>query len=200
MSEADAKLKTNVPIAEGSYIFKMQKDDDSLFLVFPDGKKLGHFNTHLAKHLGPLMTNSFVQFDAITNADTLRELMGRMTKANDAVVRININVYGTREYLKEIGDDLSKSKLYLQRPDQFRPGVPYENPHYLQFPALEINIANNIEELQNQDGIPSSNVNKDKDGVANFKKAVTDVYASLTRGSHLKRVDGNFRIKTPLLP
>ena len=193
MSQLDAKLHVgNESQAVGHYTFGIKKCSDQLVLTFPDGIQLGLLNTHVAKALKDIVELSSVQFEALADIGKLRELIGRVTKASDAVARVNIYIYGSREARKGVGRHLSSNKVYLQRPDQQRYGTRYDNPHVLKLPQMQM---------------PSINYQPDatghkmsqSDNVEHFRKAVSDVYASLKRSSRLERLEGA-RLKTSLLP
>ncbi|KAG4441877.1 hypothetical protein IFR05_002618 [Cadophora sp. M221] len=143
--------------------------------------------------LKALKTDSpYIQLDALGSMLPIRETLGRATKASDATVRVDINVYGPLSTLKSIGKLLSDSKVFLQRPDRPRPGTQYHNPHLLRFAGMEA-LTLEQQSLTNRGSGP---VVKDH---TLFQKTITNVYASLTRGAHLDRVDGDRRLKTQLL-
>jgi SWI/SNF-related matrix-associated actin-dependent regulator of chromatin subfamily A3 len=194
MSGIDAMLNTsNQSQAAGMYTFRIEKSSAQLFLTFPDGTKFGILNNHIAKALEDIVEQPSVQFDALAHILTLRETIGRATKAIDAVVRVNINVYGPKEVGEDVGRHLSAKKVYLQRPDQQRPGSIYDNPHVLKFPDMQIPSIDYHSEGANESSLRSDNVE-------HFRKTISDVYGSLKRGSKLKRVEGDNRLRTLLLP
>ena len=194
MLEVDAKLNVgNESQAAGHYAFKIKKSSTQLFLVFPDGTEFGHLNTHISKALEGIFERPSIQFEALAHIITLRETISRATKASDAVARVNINVYGTKEASKDVGRHLSSNKVYLQRPDQQRPSSIYDNPHVLKLPEMQISNVDYLAEGT------SDSVSR-PDNVEHFRKAVSGVYASLKRSSRLKRLVGDNRLRTPLLP
>jgi hypothetical protein len=145
--------------------------------------------------LEDLVERPSVQFEALTHIMTLRETIGRAEKAGDAVARVDINVYGSPEASRSIGRHLSANKVYLQRPDQQRPGSVYDNPHVLKFPEMQVSSIN-----YKPEGTGDSASRSDIDNNSHFRKAISDVYASLKRGSRLKRLEGDNRLRTCLLP
>ena len=106
---------------------------------------------------------------------------------------MKINVYGSDKVKEEVGQHLSKSKAFLQHPDYPRAGTKYANPHVLALPDLALPSViiqrENVDEHLHKGGIGD-----------NFQQAVADVYATLKRGTHLKRLEGDHRLKTALLP
>src|ERR1700722_16359142 len=124
--------------AAGYWSFGITKDTSQLYLIFRDGTQLGLLNAHTTEALDSIIDLPSVQLEALVDLVALRETMCRAIRASDATIRVNINVYGTREARKEVGDQLSKGKVYLQHPDQKRGASIYDNPHVLQLPGIEI--------------------------------------------------------------
>ena len=193
MLDVNAKLNVgNESQFAGYYAFRLKKSSDQVFLTFPDGTDFGILNTHIAEAVGGLARPS-VRFEPLARISTLRETIGRATKANDAVARVNINVYGSKDASKDVGRHLSAQKVYLQRPDQQCPGSTYDNPHVLKLPEIQ-NLSIEYKVNGTKDAVSRS------DKTDNFGKAISDLYASLKRGTGLKRVEGDNRLKTILLP
>lgn len=194
MLQIDTKLKEELGIrAEDSCTFSLQKPLSEVVLCFLDGTEFGVLNMHASKALENLVDHSSLQFDAIGTIQTIRETIGRVTKATDAVVRVNINVYGPKESCREIGRHLSSQKLYLQRPDKLRTGSTYENPHVLSFSDMQIS------DYENQLDVGSNRAPKLHEP-EKFKETISQVYSSLTRGSKLSKIEGDRRLKRTLLP
>lgn len=191
MSQIDVKINSpNLIHAAGHSILGIERSLTEVLLKFPNGSEFAHLNTHTAKVLEGVIDLPSIQLDALVNLTTLRETIGRATKASDATLRVNINLYGSRETQGNVGRHLSAGKIYLQHPDQQRSGSIYDNPHVLAFPGIQV---------ESVDFKPQQNVLR-RNGADQFRKAVSDVYASLKRGSHLKRLIGDERLRTSLLP
>ncbi|OCL04222.1 hypothetical protein AOQ84DRAFT_346502 [Glonium stellatum] len=194
MLDVDAKLnigdKSQFP---GYYSFGIKKSSGQVLLIFPDGTDFGVLNTHIAKAVEDVMERPSVRFEALARITMLRETIGRATRASDAVARVNINVYGSRDNSKDVGCRLSAHKVYLQRPEQQRPGSIYDNPHVLKLPEIQ-NSSLEYRLDDTKDTVSRS------DRTDNFGKTISDLYASLKRGTRLKRVEGDNRLKTVLLP
>lgn len=200
MSQIEEKIKsTSNHKAAGHYVFDVRKsstEKSEIYLVFPDGTEFALLNTHTTKVLADVIDLPSIQLEAYANLTTLYETIGRATKASDATLRVNINLYGSQETRKDVGRQLSSGKIYLQHPDQRRPGSIYDNPHFLGLPGMQ------VEEVDSKQQHFVENVlqGNDSNEPGQFQKAVSDVYASLKRSSHLKRVDGDTRLRTTLLP
>lgn len=192
MSELDAKLKA----ASGPgdyYTFKIERWFTQLVLKFQDNSEFGQMNIHTSKALEKLLDRPPIHLDVIGSISTIREAIGRATKAADAVARVNINVYGSDVERKEVGRHLSDQKIYLQRPDYPRPGTIYDNPHFLTFPDME------MQRFDNQPVIEPNPVRTTGDR-EEFRQIVNGVYASLTRSTKLSRIEGDSRVTTKLRP
>jgi SWI/SNF-related matrix-associated actin-dependent regulator of chromatin subfamily A3 len=194
MLEIDARLKESLQLrAEDSCTFSIRKSSTEVVLYFLNGTEFGVLNTHASKALENLVQKPSLQFEAIGSIQTIRETIGRVTKATDAVVRVNINVYGPRESCQEVGRHLSGQKLYLQRPDKPRIGSTYENPHFLSFSDMQISS------YENQLDVGSNRAPK-LDDAEKFRETISNVYSSLTRGAKLSKIEGDRRLKRTLLP
>jgi SWI/SNF-related matrix-associated actin-dependent regulator of chromatin subfamily A3 len=194
MSEVESKLNSETTSqAAGQWSFGITKYTPQLYLIFPDGTQFGQLNERTTKALDSIIDLPSVQLEALVDLVALRETVCRAIKASDAAIRVDINVYGTREARKEVGDRLSRGKIYLQHPDQKRGASIYDNPHVLQLPGMETSS-----QSLKPDGVVESASKADK--AEQFKNAVSHVYASLKRSSHLKRMAGDNRLRTPLLP
>jgi hypothetical protein len=197
MLNVDQKLRRGDKSITRDYcIFTMQNSTTESSLIalrFEDGTEFGLLNTHTSQVLGELIGRPSVQFEAVGSTLIILETIGKATKSADAVVRVNINVYGPSDAKKEIGSHLSKHRVYLQRPDKPRSGSIYENPHFLRFDDMRISSL----EYQSKVAplsVPTSNNADD------LQKTISDVYSSLKRGTKLNQLSGDRRIATPLLP
>jgi SWI/SNF-related matrix-associated actin-dependent regulator of chromatin subfamily A3 len=193
MSEVQSKLNSEIMTrVTGHWSFGIIKYASQLYLIFPDGTQFGLLNAHITKALDRIIDLPSVQFEALVDLVALHETMCRALRASDATIRVNINVYGMRETRKEVGDRLSRDKVYLQHPDQRRAASIYDNPHVLQLPGMKI-----LNQNPKPDGVVESASKADE--AEQFKNAVSNVFASLKRSSHLKRVVGDNRLRTTLL-
>ena len=81
-----------------------------------------------------LLSRSDVEFEGIAETGFLGDVVSRFRKASDALVPIDINVYGPRgDVATYVGRTLSRNRLYLQTPEASRSSVPYENPQKISF-------------------------------------------------------------------
>ncbi|ERF69852.1 hypothetical protein EPUS_05394 [Endocarpon pusillum Z07020] len=193
MSQINTKLHAdNISKNARNYIFEIQSSSDRVYLSFPDGAEFALLDTRTAKILNGLLSLPSIHLEALVDSTSLYDVIRKATKANDASLRININVYGSKESYKEVGHHLSAGRIYLQDPDQRSPGSTYENPHVLTFPGLE---AQHVD--LSPKGIGESVLQGDD--TLQFQETVSNVYATLKRSSHLTRMIGDTRLRTPLL-
>jgi SWI/SNF-related matrix-associated actin-dependent regulator of chromatin subfamily A3 len=193
MSQISRKLSENsISLVAGHGVFGIKTSSDQTNLVFPDGFELAQLNDKTAEALRDFIDVRSVQYDALVDLTTLRETMARATKASDAALHVNINLYGSRNTREIVGDRLSDGKIYLQHPDQQRPASTYDNPHFLALPEIQLQCI----DLKPQEAVKSVLQGDEAD---QFDKAVSDVYCSLKRGSHLKGLVGGTHLKTSLL-
>lgn len=197
MSEIDAKLRAGIGDQEhGRYIFNIRKGQEQVDVIFPDCSLFGHLSSHVSKGLEDVVNLPLLRFEVVADIRMAREVIGKVTKAVEAVVRVNINVYGPEETKQMIGQHLSSGKIYLQRPDYFMPDSTYDNPQMIKFPNMEKLYVSNEPILSTSvDSRPEkSDVKED------FQKAINRVYASLTRASRLEMLEGDRQLITKLLP
>ncbi|QDS76077.1 hypothetical protein FKW77_006002 [Venturia effusa] len=193
MLSIDAKLKSNGRRRnESQQLLKLKKDDRGIILTFPDESDFGVLNNHASKALEDLIAWPSIQTDAHVEIRPLRETLGKATKAADAKTRVNIIFYGSAEDSEKFGRKLSKEKLYLQRPDAWRHGTTYENPHIIKFPDFQLTNPDLQQEEVANDTLPANSV-------LHFEKTISQVYASLKRGANLQRIEGDSRLRTHLL-
>jgi hypothetical protein len=194
MLTVDTKLNSsNASLDNGYCKFGIMKSSKEIFLRFSDNTEFGHLNSHIGKALLDLIDRPSIQFDAIASTLTLRETIGRALKARDAVVRVDIYIYGSKDDAEAVGRHLSTHHVYLQRPDRERPGSVYDNPHVLKFADMQ------LPSHEHQSTLEAPRVRTSNDA-EQFRHTVSEVYASLTRGTKLKRVEGDHRLRTQLLP
>jgi len=197
MAEVVAKMREAAgEVYQGHCIMKMSKTEDTISALFSDNSICGELNTQLTESMLDLklLDNPSLEFEAVANLSTVIDTIGKAEKANDAVVRVDINMYGPRSSLKELGKKLSGRRIFLQRPNYWRHGVPYDNPHFLKLPHVEVNQTANpmIPQIPGEKG---SEMDKEEE----FKRTIGNVYASLTRSRKLHGLEGDGRLRTPLL-
>ena len=196
MLDLDAKLKA---IIEDPHRMGIQKVDEAnpspnppqFFVVFSDGTVMGQLNLQVEKALAAVQKHH-IDVDVYAPIKLIRETIDKTAKEKDAIVRVNINLYGDRNHASAVGRGLSMHKAYLQRPDQLRKDVVYDNPHILRLPNFEASYKDHAIDLGEAEQ-PGGNK------IETLKKTISNVYSSLTRGQKLVGLEGDGRLKTPLL-
>jgi len=192
MLDLESKLRN---IDEASHRMSILKSNEQFLVVFFDGVEMGQLNAQLEKAFDSILQQQqHIDFEVLAPTRQIRETIGKTTKEKDAIVRVNINIYGSRDCAQQVGQQLSKHKIYLQRPDDVRNGVVYDNPHELKLKLPNFQLPYN-------DCVTNSNVEVQtvSDKAEAFKKTISNVYSSLTRGQKLIGLDGDGRLKTQLL-
>jgi hypothetical protein len=193
MIELDKKLSTGgSSLLEGYYTMDLASSAEEVLVTFPDGTPMGEINTQLEKAF-EAMKELLLQCEILAPITAIRETIGRATKSKDAIVRVNIIIYGSRRNAGQVGRELSKYKIYLQRPDYIRNGLTYDNPHFLKLHNVQ----------QCQDGSTSQSGDHrlvDAENTDSFKKTISDIYSSLKRADRLEGLEGDKRLTTSLLP
>ncbi|OJJ43211.1 hypothetical protein ASPZODRAFT_123900 [Penicilliopsis zonata CBS 506.65] len=154
---------------------------------------VGKLNFRLSDVVRKYVEERTIELDALAHIGVLRDTISRATKIRDAIFRVDINVYGRRENQQMVSAHLSKNRVYLQHPDQRRPGSEYENPHFVMFSDLE-------EITPHPVLLPIEHQNSGSKASGNLDAEILDLYNHLTRHEDLRRLEGNDRITTQLLP
>ena len=193
MSLLDMKLRSPQVARKGNnYVFSMRRSAAHITLFFADGAEFAILNAQISKVLVDILELPSIEFEVLADGLSVREIVRTAKKANDATVRVNINVYGSADVRNELGDLFSKHKIWLQHPEHQRPESIYDNPHYMLFPDIALEDSSRPEMVEIVD---ESNEAKQEE----FQQAISEVYASLKRDSRLKKIEGDSRL-TPLLP
>ncbi|KAM7190801.1 SNF2 family N-terminal domain containing protein [Naviculisporaceae sp. PSN 640] len=121
--------------------FKVTNTAVHILLTLPDETKFGYLREVMTKALEPLLQKRpTIQIEAVGNTNQLCEQISRAMKPDEALVQVNINIYGPPSQRDEVGKILSTHKLWLQRPDNHKVQFPYSqesNPHMITFPELQ---------------------------------------------------------------
>ncbi|KAF2630454.1 hypothetical protein BU25DRAFT_335088 [Macroventuria anomochaeta] len=171
---------------------ELVRSETQYHVVFPDGTALGEMNLQLEEALNSILEQQYsLEFEVFAPTRAIRETISKATKEKDAISRVQVNVYGTRAASKAVGRELSQRKIYLQRPECVRNGAVYNNPHFLKLGDHEATVS-----------VPTSDVVEpivEKITGQVVKEAITNVYCALTRGQNLVALEGDRRLRTPLL-
>uniref|UniRef100_A0A0B7KCA3 RING-type domain-containing protein n=1 Tax=Bionectria ochroleuca TaxID=29856 RepID=A0A0B7KCA3_BIOOC len=192
MSVIDVRLRAADSIYQR---FELSNEQDHIIIRFPENKeKFGYLRSGETKIISQVLSHN-VTFEPVALKAVLREVIGRAHRPADAMVKLDINVYGPRQESSRVSDALSRGKLWLQRPDHTREGIIYENPHFLK---LKINGGQERTLLPVEHVVghtaPRRNVREEQ-----LRKLVEEVYQSVDNSRELERVDGGARVTQQLL-
>lgn len=193
MSSIDKRLAAE---ASAYQYFAPTDYQRQLMLCFPgDLKHFGHLPLAACQTLLPLMAQPSVEIETLALKYDLREVISRANKPADARVKVDINIYGLRSKALDIGQRLSNGKLWLQRSSHGRPGIAYENPHF-----LNINVQDSgIDEVQNTQHASTDGVQKRMSKDDQLRKMVDEVYKTVENNRELEMVEGGDRVTQQLL-
>ncbi len=179
--------------------FELIKQQEHILLCFhDDGMEFGYLRSGVAKALAPLLAKSYVEFEPIVLTSSPKETIGRAkkpAKPAEAMVKVDINVYGPRRAATEVGDVLSRGKLWLQKSGHARREVVYDNPHFLplKINGIRMQAVQPVNQMVN-DGVAKKKYRKER-----LRKMVEEVYKSLDNTRHLDMVEGGNRVTRKLL-
>jgi SWI/SNF-related matrix-associated actin-dependent regulator of chromatin subfamily A3 len=194
MAELDKKLSIGgaSPI-QGHLQMNLVKPESHFQVTFSDGMVLGELNMQLETALARISEQRFqIQYEVFANIRAVRETISKVTKEKEAIVRVQINMYGNPSVAGKIGRELSKAKIYLQCPDYIQAGVSYDNPHILK-----------LQSFQATEPTPEQQTNQqstETESAKDLEQVISDVYSSLTRNNNLEGLEGDERLETQLLP
>jgi SWI/SNF-related matrix-associated actin-dependent regulator of chromatin subfamily A3 len=194
MADLDKKLSSSAasPI-HGHTLMHVTRPDNQYVVTFDDGTVLGEANASLEQALNNIAEQQYLlDFEVFAPVRAIRETISRATKEKDAIVRVQITIYGPRKSAQNIGRELSQLKIYLQRPDYVRDGADYDNPHVLKLANPQYTFPEVV--------VYTEEKSLEKAADTTLTKTIEDVYSSLTRDKNLQGLEGDERLKTPLLP
>jgi hypothetical protein len=171
---------------------KIVRPEAQFLVAFPDDTVIGEINAQLEKALTSIAEQGYqLDFEVFAPIRAIQETLGRATKEKEAIVRVQINVYGPQAIAHDIGKELSQHKIYLQRPVHVRNGAMYQNPHVLTLTGFQCSSA--------EVSVPLQETMSEKTTTKDLKSVINDVYSSLTRGQNLSGLEGDDRLNTSLL-
>ncbi|OLN85473.1 putative SWI/SNF-related matrix-associated actin-dependent regulator of chromatin subfamily A member 3-like 3 [Colletotrichum chlorophyti] len=174
--------------------FALSNQQENVLLTFrDDATEFGYLRSAHGRTLARLLNQVVVELEPIAPTIALRETIGRAKKPAEAMVKVDINVYGPRGAARRVGDALSEGKLWLQKPDHARPDVFYENPHELHIRGGEQMPEEVVREVNS--GTPAGRQPREE----SLRRMMMEVYDSIQNNRQLARVHGGNRLKHDLL-
>ncbi|XDG08564.1 hypothetical protein ABKA04_008179 [Annulohypoxylon sp. FPYF3050] len=191
------EIATKIDLSQEHHSFDVSKYAEYFMLKFPDSTIFAQVSELVSRGLAELHEYSSIEIRAFAATDRIREVCSRAKRPSEAILKVEINIYGSVDDAKSVGQKLSSAKIFLQDPDHGMQDIEYRNPHIIQFPGIEEPQARSI-----RDGF-LADVSKTKKTVNNLDEdighTISTVYHSLTRSRNLERTQGT-HITTQLLP
>jgi len=142
--------------------------------------------------------SSFSRDQSLAETKRIQHVFSRAKQPGQATLKVELNIYGSVEDAKIIGDILSASKMFLQDPDHGTQDIEYCNPHIVQFPGVEEPMTKVKEHgIPKELSVVPKTAQQERD---TFNQTISSIYQSLTRFRDLERIqEGNY-VTTPFLP
>ncbi|KAJ5405768.1 helicase [Penicillium sp. CMV-2018d] len=166
-------------------VFQIQlSTDGEIFLVFPDATELGYLSERVKRTLKPLIGSPHFELEAWSTLNPIMDALSKAKTSAEAAIRVDIHVYGLEHLRDQVGRQLSKGNLFLQHPDMCRPGIRYDNPHFLRFDDIE---DSDVQEETNaaEDG---GEIDVSFECDTKFDETIATVFQSLRRPDKLNRL------------
>lgn len=178
--------------------FGILKHFEYFMLKLPDGEIFAQVSELASRGLAELQDYPSVEIVAFVETIRLERVFARAKRPSEATLKTEVNLYGSIDDAKAVGDKLCAAKMFLQDPEHGTENVEYCNPHIAQFPGIEEPV------LTKMDHGFSADVQKSAKAVReereNFDQTVSAIYHSLVRSRNLERRQAGTMIRTPLLP
>lgn len=176
--------------------FVLSEQQEHVLLAFRDdtATEFGYLRSGPGKTLSKLLNQNQIEFEPIAPTIALRETIARAKKPVEAMVKVDINVYGPRNAAQEVGRKLSEGKLWLQKSDHARRGVHYENPHVLRIRGGEDMPDEVVRDVNS--GAPAAGKQPREE---KLRRMMIEVYDSIKNKRQLNRELGDNRLKNDLL-
>ncbi|OHE92071.1 SNF2 family domain-containing protein [Colletotrichum orchidophilum] len=198
MAVIDTKLRessqASAPGRTAYQRFTLSEQQEHVLLVFKDdATEFGYLRSGPGKVLSRLLSqDAHVDFEPIAPTNALRETIARAKKPVEAMVKVDVNVYGPRAAARTVGAKLSEGKLWLQKSDHARQALCYENPHVLKIQGGEELQEGDISSVNG--GVPAGRQPREE----RLRRMMMEVYDSTER-RQFNRELGDKRLKNDLL-
>lgn len=187
--------------------FALVQQQNNVILKFQhDETEFGYLRSGDAKTIAEILSMPDIECEAMAQKSELVEVIGRAHKSSAAKVKIIINIYGPLREASRVGGKLSAGKLWLQRPVEPRPGITYDNPHFLHIDIDETVIQETDHGLSTAANSTTKLPQPGNEGVSTattraeqLRKMVEEVYKSVDNSRHLDMVEGGHRVTRKLL-
>ena len=171
------------------------RQDCVLMQLTHDQIEFGYLRSVESKTVAEILSMANIECEPMARKTDLVDIITRAHKSNEARAKIDINFYGPRQEASSVGAKLSAGKLWLQRPTEIRPGITYDNPHFLQI-DIDESAAKPTMYLQQPriKGASRATAREEQ-----LRRMVEEVYKSVDNSRHLDMVEGGDRVTSKLL-
>ncbi|EJT75963.1 hypothetical protein GGTG_05888 [Gaeumannomyces tritici R3-111a-1] len=195
-------LETKLGSADEVHQFNVCLDSEYIMLKFPDDTEFAQVSELLTRGLGAihkLCPDGDLDVRAFAKSADARNVLQRAKRPAEAVLKVDINIYGPRSCAEKVGSALSDAEIYLQYPDDGfgLHGLECHNPHVIEFPGLDYVPRDRANGSDPADGAREADTSE---GQEIERRAISGAYESLTRDKNLERVKAGSGIMTQLLP
>lgn len=186
---------------------ELEYRDRSFFLKSHSAECVAILNDETTAALQNISKFSKCYFKTYISQDEWKDLV-RCVRIKDRklYVLVDIVFYGSHEDRNTVGQELSSNRIYLQHPYYQEADTLYDNPHVLKLdgliptsklsntrnpittPSEALSFNQGFLDLEHEDNSPDAQV----------RRKIATVLNSLTRSKHLKRIEADIRIRTPL--
>jgi hypothetical protein len=170
--------------------FPLTFHHDSIFLQLTDEVKLGHLQDPVLLALRSLPSRESLIFEAIVRLGDLRDRI-LADRQGQAIITSDIHISGPMALSRDVGQCLSKYKVWLQQPDH-QTNYIYDNPHKIRFPEMD--------GLVQYDGGAQAEPVAPQLYDGGIEQIVQELQTETHRNDNLERVTGDRRLRIPLLP
>ncbi|KAI0192373.1 putative helicase, partial [Xylaria flabelliformis] len=109
---------------------EIAQEGDYFVLKYGDSR-FGRLNKGLCRHLHELVSKQQVRIQAYVSTNDLKTAISPQNYQTPRYVHTEINIYGARADAREVGSILSRSRIFLQKPQHGLDIMEYYNPHIL---------------------------------------------------------------------
>lgn len=190
-------LRAKIDLSQTYQWFEVSKHCDYFMLKFSEDYLFAQVSELASQGLAALQDLSSVEIMAFVETKRIQHVFDRAKKPAEATLKVEVNVYGSMDDARIVGDKLCSAKMYLQDPDHGTQDIEYCNPHVIQFPGIEEPVSNTEHRFSRELSKTSKSLREERE---TFDQTISTIYQSLTRFRNLERMHGGAHIVTPLLP
>ncbi|KAF2686440.1 hypothetical protein K458DRAFT_470145 [Lentithecium fluviatile CBS 122367] len=137
-----ASIRKNAEQLAGSYHQLRIVRKRAYTLQSDDGTDIALLNNQASKALLDLDRKNLVRYNAYVSAfEWASKTQSFAALGRSACLDVDIYFYGSHCDGDSVGKVLSNTGLFLQQPDYLDSSIPYDNPHELKFPSIDVSTS-----------------------------------------------------------